>query len=136
MKQQCYNLLLLEYKKINLNKHQFIIEIDNLFNIQFEMTYKKRINKNNIQNILNTILFDSNTKNIIKANDNFNFTNHQISDINNIVMMDYYKIKNEDNAYNFIIDKYINNMKFMNTLNNFYTLSVMKKTEGPLQIFI
>ena len=139
-KQNCYNLQLLEYKKINSNVHQFIIEIDKLFNLKFDMSYNKKIlrsyRSNKLQEILNSVLYDSNANNIIKANNNFIFTNHQIYDINSIVMLDYYKIKNENLAFNFIVNKYINNKKFMDVVNNFYTLSVLKKTEGMLQIFI
>ena len=139
-KQNCYNLQLLEYKKINSNVHQFIIEIDKLFNLKFDMSYNKKIlrsyRSNKLQEILNSVLYDSNANNIIKANNNFIFTNHQIYDINSIVMLDYYKIKNENSAFNFIVNKYINNKKFMDVVNNFYTLSVLKKTEGMLQIFI
>lgn len=139
-KQNCYNLQLLEYKKINSNIHQFTIEIDKLFNLKFDMSYNKKIlrsyRSNKLQEILNSVLYDSNANNIIKANNNFIFTNHQIYDINSIVMLDYYKIKNENLAFNFIVNKYINNKKFMDVVNNFYTLSVLKKTEGMLQIFI
>ena len=51
-------------------------------------------------------------------------------------MLDYYNIKNENSAFDFIEKKYIQNKKFMDVVNNFYTLSVLKKTEGMLQIFI
>jgi hypothetical protein len=137
-KKESFNLEITNYEMLNSNTHLFSIRIDNLFNLNFKMTYNKPIIKKNkkMQDILNATLFNPSSENIIKLNKNFLFTNHEINDINYIVMYDYYKIKNDNEVEKFINKKYFSNQKLMNIIQNFYALSAIKKSGDGMKIFI